>query len=39
MNRWKEMDWWYWLVTDGLLIGALAGWRFCIWPRASVTMR
>jgi hypothetical protein len=26
MNRWKEMDWWYWLVTDCLLIASLAGW-------------
>jgi len=23
MNRFRETDWWYWLVTDGLLIGSL----------------
>jgi hypothetical protein len=23
MNLWKEKDWWYWLVTDCLLIGRL----------------
>ena len=38
MNRWKEMDWWYWLVTDGLLIGALAGWRWGIYPAIALTV-
>ena len=26
MNRLKEMDWWYWLVTDCLLLAYLTGW-------------
>ena len=38
MNRWKEMDWWYWLVTDGLLIGALAGWRWGLYPAIALTV-
>ena len=38
MNRWKEMDWWYWLVTDGLLIASLAGWRWGILPVIGLTM-
>ena len=38
MNRWKEVDWWYWLVTDGLLIGALVGWRWGIYPAIALTV-
>jgi len=37
MNCWKEMDWWYWLVTDGLLIGSLAGWPWDIYPAIALT--
>jgi len=28
MNRFRSMDWWYWLATDGLLLSHLAGWRW-----------
>jgi hypothetical protein len=38
MNRFKEMDWWYWLVTDGLLIGGLAGWRWGAYPVIALTV-
>ncbi len=38
MKRWKEMDWWYWLVTDGLLIGSLAGWRWGTYPVIALTV-
>jgi hypothetical protein len=38
MNRTREMDWWYWLVTDGLLIGSLAGWDWGIAPAAWLTL-
>jgi len=38
MKRWKEMDWWYWLVTDGLLIGSLAGWRWGAYPVIALTV-
>jgi hypothetical protein len=38
MNRLKEMDWWYWLVTDGLLIGSLAGWRWEAYPVIALTV-
>jgi hypothetical protein len=37
MNRLRDMDWWYWLVTDGLLIGSLAGWRWDAWPVIALT--
>jgi hypothetical protein len=30
MNRFREMDWRYWVITDGLLIGHLTGWRWGI---------
>jgi hypothetical protein len=32
------MDWWYWLVTDGLLIGHLAGWHWGAWPVIALTV-
>ena len=38
MSRFKEMDWWYWLVTDGLLIGSLADWRWGAWPVITLTV-
>jgi hypothetical protein len=38
MNRLRETDWWYWLVTDGLLIGHLAGWRWGAWPVIALTL-
>ena len=38
MSRWKEMDWWYWLATDGLLIGSVAGWRWGIYPAVALTV-
>jgi hypothetical protein len=38
MNRFREMDWWYWLVTDGLLIGHLAGWRWGVYPAIALTV-
>jgi len=38
MNRFKEMDWWYWLVTDGLLIGNLVGWRWGALPVITLTV-
>jgi hypothetical protein len=38
MSRWKEMDWWYWLVTDCLLIGGLVGWSWGIYPVIALTM-
>jgi hypothetical protein len=38
MKRWKEMDWWYWLVTDGLLIGSVAGWRWGAYPVITLTV-
>jgi hypothetical protein len=38
MIRWKEMDWWYWLVTDCLLIGGLVGWSWGIYPVIALTM-
>ena len=37
MNRVRDMDWRYWLVTDGLLIGHLAGWRWGLYPVAALT--
>jgi hypothetical protein len=38
MNRFRAMHWWYWLVTDGLLIGSLAGWRWGAWPVIALTV-
>jgi hypothetical protein len=38
MNRWNEMDWWYWLVTDCLLTGGLAGWPWGGYPVIAVTI-
>jgi hypothetical protein len=38
MNRWKKMDWWYWLATDGLLIGSVAGWRWGAYPVITLTV-
>jgi len=38
MSRLKEMDWWYWLVTDGLLIGSLADWRWGNLPVIALTV-
>jgi hypothetical protein len=38
MKPWKDMDWWYWLVTDGLLIGSLAGWRWGAYPAITLTV-
>jgi hypothetical protein len=38
MKRLRETDWWYWLVTDGLLIGSLAGWPWGTWPVIALTM-
>jgi hypothetical protein len=38
MNRFRQMDWWYWLVTDGLLIGYLAGWRWGADPVIALTV-
>jgi len=38
MNRFKEMDWWYWLVTDALLIGCLADWRWGALPVIALTV-
>jgi hypothetical protein len=38
MKRLREIDWWYWLVTDGLLIGDLAGWRWGIYPVIALTV-
>jgi hypothetical protein len=38
MNRFRQMDWWYWLVTDGLLIGHLAGWRWGADPVIALTV-
>ena len=38
MSRLKEMDWWYWLVTDGLLIGSLADWRWGTSPVIALTV-
>jgi hypothetical protein len=32
------MDWWYWLVTDCLLIGSLAGWQWGIMPAIGLTI-
>ncbi len=38
MKRLREIDWWYWLVTDGLLISHLAGWRWGIYPAIALTV-
>lgn len=38
MNRLKEMDWWYWLVTDCLLIAGLAGWHWGVLLVIGLTM-
>ena len=38
MSRLREMDWWYWLITDGLLIGSLADWRWGALPVIALTM-
>ena len=38
MSRFREADWWYWLGTDGLLIGSLAGWRWGVWPVIGLTV-
>ena len=38
MNCWKGKDWWYWLVTDCLLIGSLAGWFWGIYPVIALTV-
>jgi hypothetical protein len=38
MKRLRKTDWWYWLVTDGLLIGSLAGWPWGAWPVIALTM-
>jgi hypothetical protein len=38
MNRSRQTDWWYWLVTDGLLIGHLAGWRWGVYPVIALTV-
>lgn len=38
MSRWKGKDWWYWLVTDCLLIGSLAGWFWGIYPVIALTV-
>jgi hypothetical protein len=37
VKRLREIDWWYWLVTDGLLIGSLAAWRWGIYPAITLT--
>jgi len=28
VNRWKTLEHWYWLITDGLLIAKLSGWAW-----------
>lgn len=38
MKRLREMDWWYWLATDALLIGCLAGWRWGVVPVIGLTL-
>lgn len=38
MSRFREMGWWYWLVTDGLLIGSMAGLSWGIAPAAWLTL-
>jgi hypothetical protein len=38
MIRWKEKDWWYWLITDSLLIGSLAGWYWGIYTVIALTI-
>lgn len=37
MNIIRDMEWWYWLVTDALLLGSLAGWRWGAWPVMLLT--
>jgi len=38
MSRVRQIDWWYWLLTDGLLIGHLSGWRWGIYPAIALTV-
>lgn len=41
MNRAKEIDWWYWLITDCLLVVYLFDWpltwQWGIWPVVALT--
>jgi len=34
----RDLDWWYWLVTDLLLIAGLAGWRWGMLPVIGLTL-
>jgi len=38
MKRLMQLDWRYWLVTDILLIGNLAGWRWGAYPVIALTV-
>ncbi|MGD8935159.1 MAG: hypothetical protein PVF07_01675 [Thiogranum sp.] len=34
----RDLDWWYWLATDLLLVAGLAGWRWGMLPVIGLTL-